>query len=297
MNSDLLDANRILARHGRSFHLAARFLPAQKRDPATCLYAFCRELDDLADDSESPDAATAELLTLRGTLHKSDRPACRIYRSLGLIDDRPADALLAALAKDTGPRRIQTKDELVRYAHGVAGTVGLMMAEILGATSPAASPHALDLGIAMQLINIARDVREDARLSRIYLPQEWLPPGATAETLANDPLPAWPAVLKSIRLAEEYFVSGFIGLRYLPKESRRGIWLAGRVYREIGREMLRRGPTGVLSRTVVPKWRRFVLALLCLWSPFTPFRKARRTGHEARLHLSLGGLCGSHANP
>ena len=297
MNPDLSDANRVLGRHGRSFHLAARFLPAQKRDPATCLYAFCRELDDLADGSENPDAATAELLTLRGALHRSDRAACRIYRSLGLIDDRPADALLEALAKDTGPRRIHSKDELVRYAHGVAGTVGLMMAEILGSTHPEARPHALDLGIAMQLINIARDVREDARLSRVYLPQEWLPQGATAETLANDPLPAWPAVLRSIRLAEEYFVSGFIGLQYLPKESRRGIWLAGRVYREIGQEMLRFGPSGILSRTVVPKWRRFALAFLCLSSPFPPFRNARSGGHEARLHLALGGLCGSHSNP
>jgi len=297
MNPDLADANRVLARHGRSFHLAARFLPMQKRDRATCLYAFCRELDDLADASENPDAATAELLTLRGTLHKADRPACRIYRSLGLTDDRPADALLAALARDTGPRRIESKDELVRYAHGVAGTVGLMMAEILGATDPAAKPHALDLGIAMQLINIARDVRDDARLSRIYLPREWLPQGTTAESLATDPLPAWAAVRQSIRLAEEYFASGFIGLHYLPKESRRGIWLAGRVYREIGQEMLRLGPAAVLNRTVVPKWRRIALALRCLSSPFPPFRNVRGIGHEARLHLALGDLCGSHTSP
>ena len=233
VNNDLSDANQVLARHGRSFHLAARFLPAQKRDRATCLYAFCRELDDLADGSENQATAKAELLTLRSALPTADRPACRIYRSLGLNDDRPVDALLAALANDTGPRSIQTKDELVRYAHGVAGTVGLMMTEILGATDPAAGPHALDLGIAMQLINIARDVRDDSRLARIYLPQEWLPHGITAESLASDPVSAWPAVRQSIQLAEEYFISGFIGLHYLPNESRRGIWLAGRVYREI----------------------------------------------------------------
>jgi len=213
------------------------------------------------------------------------------------VNDQPAETLIQTLAKDTGPRRIQSMDALLRYAHGVAGTVGLMMAEILGATSPAASPHALDLGIAMQLINISRDVREDARLSRLYLPQEWLQQGITAESLANDPLPAWPAVLKSIHLAEEYFVSGFVGLRYLPKESRRGIWLAGRVYREIGQEMLRLGPTSLLNRTVVPKWRRFALALLCQLSPFPPFRRTQRSDHEARLHLALGGLCGSHSNP
>ena len=297
MNPDLSDANQVLGRHGRSFHLAARFLPAQARDQATCLYAFCRELDDLADHSANPEMATTELLSLLGALHESDRPACRIYRSLRLVNDQPAEALLQTLAKDTGPGCIQSPDELVQYAHGVAGTVGLMMAEILGATSPSASPHALDLGIAMQLINIGRDVREDARRSRIYLPREWLPPGVTAKTLVIDPLPAWGAVLKSIRLAEEYFVSGFVGLRYLPKESRRGIWLAGRVYREIGQEMLKLGPVGLLNRTVVPKWRRFALALLCLFSPFPPFRNPGPNDHEARLHLALGGLCGNHSTP
>lgn len=297
MNSDLSDANHVLGRHGRSFHLAARFLPAQTRDQATCLYAFCRELDDLADHSANPEMATTELLSLLATLHQSDRPACRIYRSLRLANDQPAEALLQTLAKDTGPRCIQSSDELVQYAYGVAGTVGLMMAEILGATSQSASPHALDLGIGMQLINICRDVREDARRSRVYLPQKWLPQGVTAETLANDPLPAWPAVLKSIRLADEYFVSGFTGLKYLPKESRRGIWLAGRVYREIGQEMLRLGPQSLLNRTVVPKWRRFVLALLCLFSPFPPFRNLGNISHESRLHVALGGLCGNHSTP
>jgi len=297
VNPDLTAAKEVLGRHGRSFHLAARFLPAKTRDQATCLYAFCRELDDLADSSERPAVATAELLALREVLHKSDEPACQIYRSLKLVDEQPADALLLALAKDTGPRQMHSTEELLRYAHGVAGTVGLMMAEILGATSMAAYPHALDLGIAMQLINISRDVREDARRSRIYLPQEWLPQGVTAENLAIDPLPAWPAVQRSIQMAEEYFVSGFVGLSFLPRESRRGIWLAGRVYREIGQEILRQGATGLRNRTVVPKWRRLAVALSCLFSPFPPFRKAWSGGHQARLHRALGGLCGNHSTP
>ena len=297
MNSAPIDAEQMLAHHGRSFHLAARFLPANVRDRATRLYAFCRVLDDLADSDADPERVTGELLALRETLHDSDLPACRIYRSLMLVDDQPAEALLLALANDTGPQRTQSADELVRYAHGVAGTVGLMMSEILGGTSPSASPHALDLGIAMQLINISRDVREDARRSRIYLPLEWLPQGMTAESLEIDPLPAWPAVLKSIQLAEEYFVSGFIGLRYLPRESRRGIWLAGRVYREIGQEILRRGSAGLLNRTVVPKWRRLALATLCMSSPFPPFGNPAYSGHQAHLHLALGGLCGNHSNP
>jgi phytoene synthase len=297
MNPSPIDAQQVLARHGRSFHLAARFLSTNARRRATGLYGFCRVLDDLADSDAEPERVTKELIVLRETLHQSDLPACKIYRSLNLLDDNPAKALLLALANDTGPRRTQSADELVRYAHGVAGTVGLMMAEILGSTSPLASPHALDLGIAMQLINISRDVREDARRSRIYLPQEWLPQDVTAASLKIDPLPAWPAVLKSIQLAEEYFVSGFIGLRYLPRESRRGIWLAGRVYREIGREILRLGPAGLLNRTVVPKWRRFALATLCMSSPFTPFRNTAYGGHDPRLHQALDGLCGNHSNP
>ncbi len=295
MNPDLTAAHEVLSRHGRSFHLAARFLPATTRARATCLYAFCRELDDLADHTENPAEANAKLLEVRRVLQESDQPVCRIYRSLQLADEQPADALLLALAQDTGPGQMASVDELLRYSHGVAGTVGLMMSEILGATSPSARPHALDLGIGMQLVNICRDVREDARRGRIYLPLDWLSPGVTAETLAADPLPAWPTVQKCLQLAEEYFVSGFVGLSYLPAESRRGIWLAGRVYREIGQEILRRGPHALLQRTVVPNWRRFALALRCLLSPFPPFANSTSTGHEARLHLALHGLCGHHA--
>lgn len=297
MSPDPINAEQVLAHHGRSFHLAARFLPTNVRDRATRLYAFCRVLDDLADSTADPDGTTAELLALRQDLQRSDQPACQIYRSLKLEDDEPAEALLLVLAHDTGPRHNDSADELVRYAHGVAGTVGLMMAEILGNASSGARPHALDLGIAMQLINISRDVREDARRSRIYLPHEWLPPGVTAETLALDPLPAWPAVQQSIRLAEDYFVSGFSGLCYLPLESQRGIWLAGRVYREIGQQILRLGPASLLTRTVVPKWRRYAVAAACLFSPFPPFRKPMVGVHEARLHLALSGLCGSHHAP
>ncbi len=286
----------LLARHGRSFHLAGRFLSLETRARATRLYAFCRVLDDLADEAESASGASKSLQELVGHLVTSAEPVAQLYRSLGLRDNEPADTLLRTLATDTGPCRFQNADELLRYAHGVAGTVGLMMSEVLGADSPEARPHALDLGVGMQLVNIARDVREDAERDRVYLPAEWLPAGADASALATRPEIAWLAAQRAIEEAEKYFSSGFRGIRHLPQKNQRGIWIAGRVYREIGQEILQGGAAGLRKRAVVPGWRKFLLTIGCLITPsaLTPFGRDGEMNHNADLHRPLTGLCGIH---
>ena len=287
----------LLARCGRSFHLAARFLPVAARDRAVRLYAFCRLLDDLADDgiTTSTEGDPAQLLTaLADTLATSPLPVAALYRSVGLRHDAAAQALIRALAADTHAVHLQTEAELLRYGYGVAGTVGLMMAEIMGADAADAQAHAIDLGIAMQLVNISRDVCEDAHRGRIYLPAAWLPAKTSAADLVRDPAAAWPAVLQALELAEAYFESGFRGLRYLPASCRRAIWIAGRVYREIGQELRRRGPTGLASRTVVPRWRKAWITTGCLLRRESQCAWYGRELHRAELHLALQGCWGAH---
>ena len=162
----------LLARAGKSFHLAGKFLPSDRRDAATQLYAFCRGLDDLAD--ESGDAAQIEAVATALENRDRSNPLAALYLTLENPDPAPAIALARALHDDTGPTQIADERALLRYCHGVAGTVGLMMARVLGATDPAAAWHAIDLGIALQLTNIARDTREDADHGRRYLPASWL---------------------------------------------------------------------------------------------------------------------------
>lgn len=279
----------ILARAGKSFHLAGKFLPAERRAAATQLYAFCRGLDDLAD--ESGDAAQIEAVA--AALEKNDRnhPLAALYLSLENADPAPAIALARALSHDTGPVAINSESELLRYCHGVAGTVGLMMARTLGATAPAAAWHAIDLGIALQLTNIARDTREDADHGRRYLPSTWvdLPPAS----VRSEPELVHQGALRALSLADSYYASGMAGLVYLPPESRRGIHIAATVYREIGNELRRQGAHRPTDRVVVPARRKAWLVARSFVSP-DPWGKDAPL-HDASLHRHLAGLVGVRA--
>lgn len=281
----------LLARAGKSFHLAGKFLPPDCRVAATQLYAFCRALDDLAD--ETGDAAQIE--SIASALEANDRshPLAALFLTLENSDPAPAIALARALRDDTGPVALTDECALLRYCHGVAGTVGLMMSRVLGTTHPAAARHAIDLGIALQLTNIARDTREDARLQRRYLPAAWidLPPAA----LLTDHEHTHQAALRALSLAEAYYASGLAGLVYLPPKSRRGILIAAKIYREIGLELRRRGPRRSTDRIVVPAWRKALLVGQSYL--FRPPWIDHATPHNAALHHHLTGLVGVEARP
>lgn len=278
----------LLARAGKSFHLAGKFLPPERRHAATQLYAFCRGLDDLAD--ETGDAAQIEAVATALENHDPTHPLAALYLRLENPDPTPAMALARALRDDTGPNQIPDEHSLLRYCHGVAGTVGLMMARVLGATDLAADWHAIDLGIALQLTNIARDTREDADHDRRYLPATWLdlPPSS----IRRAPERVHQAALRCLSLAEPYYASGLAGLVYLPPESRRGILIAAKLYREIGEELRRRGPHRTEDRVVVPAWRKATTVAQTFIAHTT--WKNKKPVHDVTLHHHLTNLVGVH---
>ncbi len=279
----------LLARAGKSFHLAGKFLPANRRQAATQLYAFCRGLDDLAD--ESGDAAQIEAVAAALENRDTSNALAALYLTLENPDPAPAIALARALRDDTGPTQIADERALLRYCHGVAGTVGLMMARVLGATEPAATWHAIDLGIALQLTNIARDTREDDDHGRRYLPATWLdlPPAS----IRRAPERVHEAAVRCLALAEPYYASGLAGLAYLPPESRRGILIAAKVYREIGEELRRQGPHRAADRVTVPAWRKAALVARA-FTARAPW-KDHNPEHDVALHRELDQLVGVHS--
>jgi phytoene synthase len=279
----------LLARAGKSFHLAGKFLPSDRRASATQLYAFCRGLDDLAD--ETGDAAQIEAVATALENNDTTHRLAALYLTLDNPAPAPAIALARALRDDTGPTLIADEYALLRYCHGVAGTVGLMMARVLGATDPAAAWYAIDLGIALQLTNIARDTREDADHDRRYLPATWLnlPPASIRRATER----VHEAALRCLALAEPYYASGLAGLMYLPPESRRGILIAAKVYHEIGEEIRRQGPHRPTDRVVVPNWRKASVVAQTFVTP--PPWTTHVPPHDKKLHHHLAGLVGSHA--
>jgi phytoene synthase len=270
-------ACRALLRTGsRSFFAASHLLPANVREPATALYAFCRLADDAVDepDGTARNDRRAALVRLFDRLDRAYRgvplalPADRAFAETVRRFDMPRalpEALLEGLAWDAEGRRYETLSDLLSYAARVAGAVGAMMAVVMGVRDREALARACDLGAAMQLTNIARDVGEDARAGRLYLPMSWLrDAGIDPETWLAAPrhTPEIGAVVgRLLAEAARLYRAGESGIAALPLTCRPGIRAARFLYADIGHAVARNANDSVTQRAVVSAPRKLRLCL------------------------------------
>ena len=162
-----------LKKEGKSFYWASFFLPKSYKKNAGTLYSICRYFDDIADKYKEDQ--TIYLKNSIEEIRTNKNNKVNIFLQKNEINNLIFIDLLEGLILDQKKIRIQNKEELIKYSYHVAGTVGLMMSKIIGAKHKKAARSAIDLGIGMQLTNIARDVYEDSKLKRIYLPANWIP--------------------------------------------------------------------------------------------------------------------------
>jgi phytoene synthase len=263
--ADVAHCRHLLREGSRTFFAASLILPAGLRAPSAGLYAFCRVADDAID--QGADGA-AGLLRMRSRLEgvyqgqPGDHAVDRVFADAVLRNAIPAEiprALLEGFSWDVERRRYETPLELDRYAVRVAGTVGLMMALLMGVRDRATLAHACDLGVAMQLTNIARDVGEDARNGRLYLPLEWLrETGIDPDLWLARPehTPALARVVERLlSVAEALYAAAECGIGALPASCRPGMRAARLLYAEIGREVARCGFDSINRRAIV-SWQR-----------------------------------------
>ena len=295
------DAASTLSRHGRSFHFASKLLDPQTANRSARLYRFCRYVDDIADDAEDLDLARQRLDKISAMLVDciSDDPVIADFLDLTRecrIEIEPALELLRGVRSDLDLVRFADEAELLRYCYRVAGTVGLMMCAVLGVRQPQAYPFAIDLGIAMQLTNIARDVAEDAAQGRRYLPASMVGEVEPSEIEHPDPELRNRLALgvdALLNLAERYYDSGQRGLVFLPNRARLGIRVAARVYRRIGKRIRRNDCASWRGRAIVPGWQKVGVALWAITLEYS-LRPHMRVGqHDGRLHQTLRGLFGT----
>lgn len=265
-----VEACRRLMRNGsKSFFAASLLLPERLRAPACALYAFCRVADDAIDLGSDPAGAMRALTARLDAIYAGAPQAIDADRALTTavfrcgIPRALLDALLDGFLWDALGRRYETLEDVHDYAARVAGAVGAMMALVMGARTPTSLARACELGVAMQLTNIARDVGEDARNGRLYLPRRWM---AEAGLDADDWLrePRFDGRLASVvgRLlaeADRLYARSEHGIAALPRECRPAIRAARLVYAEIGAQLRRDGLDSVNRRTVVPGRRKAAL--------------------------------------
>ncbi len=270
-----IDFAALMRERGKSFYLASMVLPRAVAQRAMALYGFCRQVDDIADGDAPLGVKQTQLNALLAQLKQTSLPTVAIPVFTSDIETAAATNLIEASLRDAAHWPIQTQADLLDFCYGVAGTVGVMMCPVLGANADAARPYAANLGIAMQLTNIARDVLEDAAMQRCYIPQTWMqtPVAMHVYLNGNDAVnarkQAFSAVLQLIVLADDYYKRAEPGFVYIPWRTRFAIFVAARVYRAIGVKIARGvadgGATYWQQRTVVsPFGKALAIADACV---------------------------------
>lgn len=265
-----LDACRVAIRHGsKSFHAASLLLPARVRHPALALYAFCRLADDAVD---LVDEKSAAVLRLRARLDAAyagtpaDTAADRAFAQMVADHDMPRalpDALLEGFAWDAMERRYETIEDVRAYSARVASAVGAMMTVLMGVRDANALARACDLGVAMQLTNIARDVGEDAREGRLYMPMRWMrEAGLDPDGFLADPRPSRPlgqVIHRLLGEARRLYYRAEAGVSALPPACRPAIFAARLIYAAIGEEVRRNDYDSINHRAHTTKSRKLRL--------------------------------------
>ncbi|MBK9772781.1 MAG: squalene/phytoene synthase family protein [Candidatus Obscuribacter sp.] len=240
-----------LARRSRSFAFAAHFFDTASKQTIGELYRYLRYIDDLVDESEDREFAFSALKALRECYLATDTTQVKV-RLETLIDfvefctvhSMPASLItdfLGGQLSDLDGKQISTQQALLDYSYKVAGTVGLMFVWLLKTSNIATQKRAADLGIAMQLTNIARDVRDDALSGRFYLPEEMV----TRETIiravttgeADAVQQVNAAIAEILSTATTYYRRADSGIALLPESVRYPVLVASRLYENIGKEI------------------------------------------------------------
>ena len=220
--------NSLLSIHAKSFDWAGFFLPKKTYLNCSALYDFCRTVDNIADNDDELDIKKNNLLDFKNNFNNKDYNNTIIKNMWSLIDNfgistKIINDLFDGVESDLKERvQLNSKKDLFIYSYRVAGTVGLMMAKILNVKKQNALKSAIDLGIAMQLTNISRDVVEDSKKNRIYIS-------------AN-----FESIKETLKIADLFYESSFSSIKEIPFSFRFSILVARRLYRQIGRNILKK---------------------------------------------------------
>ena len=266
-----------IAKGSKSFYLASLFFSEETRDASWKLYRWCRSVDDRIDHAPDRESALLRLSEVRERTvaaiesqqtYEPEFAGLKTICTQYAIPKKYPLELIDGMEMDVVGHKYENLNQVELYSYRVAGVVGLMVCYITGVSSPSAHRNAVDLGTAMQLTNIARDVREDFGLGRIYLPAEWLnDAGVDVAHLmdVSQQEKVYGVVLRLLDRADQLYTSGYSGLRHLPFRAALAVSIAGSIYSAIGEKIRAAGPRALEQRTVVSLPHKLALVLSGTW--------------------------------
>ena len=296
MDQHISNAKLTLKKNGKSFYWAGKFLPSAYIDRASELYQFCRFLDDIADSGERKSLQTLKKIKSNflnnNELKFKNNYNLKYPSFFNIYSKKAATHLIDGLILDQSTVLFKEEEELIQYSYYVAGTVGLMMCDALKCKNKEAYLFAIDLGIAMQLTNIARDVLEDAKMGRRYIPGSWInniSPNAMIQGVNDNNTEIFKTVSfgikKLLNLAEKYYYSGTQGLIFLPLKTRIAISIASGVYRQIGIQLKLKNYCWYEGRQVTSNITKAKVTFFKIIEEFV--RNKNQKNHDPELHKFL----------
>ena len=289
----------ILKKNGKSFYWAGQLLPKKYLIRCAELYSFCRLLDDIADSKIKADNSSI-LKNILNLIKKDDYHKLKNYK-INIPDYLKKSELAKAkiidlidgLIFDQKQVRIKNERELILYCYRVAGTVGVLMCIALDCKEKKSHDFAIDLGIAMQLTNILRDIKEDAELNRRYLPGNFVK-NLTPKQIINisqnikhkDHLIVQEAIKKILHLSNLYYKSGNAGLFFLKFQFKIVIAVASNIYRQIGVKLKNKSYNWYEGRIFTTIYEKFKITVKTILS-ISLFFKINSPKHKLSLHKHL----------
>lgn len=279
----IINNTHIIYENSKSFYWASKFLPKKILKKVINIYAFCRLQDDLVDEGiKIEDSSEVEELE-------------NIIKSYG-VSKNIISNLMEGINSDENFKRFKDNSELLRYCYKVAGVVGLMMIKALDIKQSEAKYFAIDLGMAMQLTNISRDIMQDYKKNRIYIPENT---GINKDIISNmtseNEVKLKKVVNQIILKSEIYYKSSLNGMRYIPIRSRLAILVSLRIYQGIGIKIIKTEEKFIHENIYVTNKEKILIVAKTLiefliFFIFPVYKK----NHNIYLHESLEGLYDVH---
>jgi 15-cis-phytoene synthase len=292
--------NLLMRKHGKTFYWASFFLDKSKMQAIYSIYSFCRKVDDMVDEAKNPDIAKKRLLIFMEAWKRG-----KSHPVINLLSDIPKENwpnqklvknFLNGQISDIKFSSFKSEKSLIIYCYQVAGTVGLMVCDIFGVKDKKMRYFAIDLGIAMQLVNISRDIYEDSLRNRVYLPESLIGK-YSAKEIANPNKETARKIdearKKIIKLANIYFDSASRAIDHLPKGASLAVKLASALYQQIGYQLMNAQYVHNEKRCYVSNFSKLLITLGIITKYLTSFKEEMKV-HNENLHKFIHNLPDAH---